>query len=92
MYLSLSCGRFCLCALDIVWRADPYPCSNRALSECGTPGCRAGRGSDQPFLDGGILERRVEDVDRLILARHVSELLPVVVYRPSRVRGKRRDG
>ena len=32
--------------------------------------------------DGGVFERRVEDVDRLILARHASAILPLVVTAP----------
>src|SRR5439155_10133985 len=31
------------------------------------------------LVDGGVFERRVEDVDRLVLARHASAILPLVV-------------
>ena len=34
------------------------------------------------FGDGGVFERRVEDVDRLILARHALAILPLVVTAP----------
>ena len=32
--------------------------------------------------DGGVFERRVEDVDRLVLARHALAILPLVVTAP----------
>src|SRR5205814_3240981 len=33
----------------------------------------------QLFVDGGVFESRVEDVDRLVLARHALASLPLVV-------------
>src|SRR5689334_13509153 len=38
--------------------------------------------SAQLVVDGGVLERRIEDVDRLILARHALAILPLVVAAP----------
>ena len=40
-------------------------------------------------VDGGVFERRVEDVDRLILASHALAILPLVVVRPPLVAGSR---
>ena len=38
--------------------------------------------SGQLVVDGGVFECRVEDVHRLVYARHVSAILPLVVVRP----------
>ena len=38
-------------------------------------------------VDGGVFERRVEDIDRLILTRHALAILPLVVDRPPLVAG-----
>src|SRR5262245_17908851 len=50
------------------------------------------------LIDGGVLERRVEDIDRLVLTRHALAILPLVVtaprWLPEREEGKcrpRRD-
>ena len=38
--------------------------------------------SAELVVDGGVFERRVEDVDRLILASHALAILPLVVTAP----------
>ena len=44
------------------------------------------------LLDGGVFERGVEDVDRLVSSRHGSAILPLVVVRPPLVAGSGRRG
>ena len=74
-----------LAAADRVGELAPAPVIQLQVARVAEQAVQAA----ELLVDGGVFERRVEDVDRLILARHALAILPLVVSRPPLVAGAR---